>query len=137
MEQTNSIFDVTEIRRHIHILERKKKGHLKKDVKYKDLERKKFIKKKGLDVVLEGLKQRLQAKSKKIKRYQQRIDQFRINKLFQQDQKKVYQQLSRKTAIHEKPDAKESEEFWSNIWGKEVKHNANAEWFKELRRGLS
>jgi len=125
---------MAEIRRHINILERKKKGDLKKDVKYKDLERKYFIKKKGLDVVLEELKQRLQAKSKKIKRYQQRIDQFKINKLFQQDQKKVYQQLNSKTASHEKPDAKESEEFWSNIWGKEVKHNANAEWFKELKQ---
>ena len=125
---------MAEIRRHINILESKKKGDLKKEVKYKDLERKYFIKKKGLDVVLEELKQRLQAKSKKIKRYQQRIDQFRIKKLFQQDQKKVYQQINSKTASHEKPDAKESEEFWSNIWGKEVKHNASADWFKELKQ---
>ena len=79
---------MTEIRRHINILQRKKKGDLQKDVKYKDLERKYFIKKKGLDVVLEELKERLQARSKKSKRYQQRIDQFRINKLIQQDQKK-------------------------------------------------
>ena len=79
---------MTEIRRHINILEHKKMGDLKKDIKYKDLERKYFIRKKGLNVVLEKLKQRLQAKSKKIKRHLQRIDQFIINKLFQQDQKK-------------------------------------------------
>ena len=72
---------MTEIRRHMNILERKKKGDLKKDVRYKDVERKYFIRKKGLYVVLEELKQRLQAMSKKIKRYRQRIDQFRINKL--------------------------------------------------------
>ena len=53
-----------EIRRHINILERKKKGDLKKDVKYRILDRTYFIKDKGVDVVLEELKQRLQAKSK-------------------------------------------------------------------------
>ena len=79
---------MTEIRRHINLLERKKKGDLKKDVKYRILDRKYFIKNKGVDVVLEELKQRLEAKSKKIKRYEQRSEQFRINKLFQQDRKK-------------------------------------------------
>ena len=47
---------MTEIRRHINILEHKKMGDLKKDIKYKDLERKYFIRKKGLNVVLEKLK---------------------------------------------------------------------------------
>ena len=61
---------MTEIRRHINILERKKKGDRKKGVKYRNLDRKYFIKNKGVDVVLEELKQRLQAKSKKIKRYE-------------------------------------------------------------------
>ena len=125
---------MTEIRRHINLLERKKKGDLKKDVKYRILDRKYFIKNKGVDVVLEELEQRLQAKSKKIKRYEQRIEQFRINKLFQQDQKKVYQQLNGKTGNYEKPDAKDSKEFWSNLWDKEVKHNEKAEWLKELKQ---
>ena len=40
-----------EIRRHINILERRKKGDLKKDVKYQDLERTYFIRKKGLDAI--------------------------------------------------------------------------------------
>ena len=118
---------ITSIRRHINIMERKKKGDLKKDVKYRTLDRKYFIKNKGVDVVLEELKQRLQAKSKKIKRYEQRIEQFRLNKLFQQDQKKVYQQLNGKTGNYEKPDAKDSKEFWSNLWDKEVKHNEKAD----------
>ena len=65
---------MTEIRRHINILERKKKGDLKKDVKYRDLDRKYFIRNKGIDVILEELKQRLQAKSKKIKRYDKELN---------------------------------------------------------------
>ena len=44
------------------------------------------VQKKGLNVVLEEQKQRIQAKVTKIKRYDQRIEQYRINRLFQQDQ---------------------------------------------------
>ena len=85
---------IKELRKHVNILERKRKGTLKRTEKYKLLEDKYKVKKKGLGVVLEGLKQRLQAKSMKIKRYDQRIEQYRINRLFQQDQKQVYQQLN-------------------------------------------
>ena len=44
------------------------------------------VQKKGLNVVLEEQKQRIQGKVTKIKRYYQRIEQYRINRLFQQDQ---------------------------------------------------
>ena len=90
---------IKEIRKHINILERKKRGDLKRIEKYKELEQKYRIKKKGLNVVLEELKQRLKAKSMKIKRYDQRIEQYKINRLFQQDQKRVYQQLGGKVTV--------------------------------------
>ena len=50
------------------------------------VEHKYKVQKKGLNVVLEEQKQRIQAKATKIKRYDQRIEQYRINRLFQQDQ---------------------------------------------------
>ena len=50
------------------------------------VEHKYKVQKKGLNVVLEEQKQRIQAKATKIKRYDQRIEQHRINRLFQQDQ---------------------------------------------------
>ena len=50
------------------------------------VEHKYKVQKKGLIVVLEEQKQRIQAKATKIKRYDQRIEQHRINRLFQQDQ---------------------------------------------------
>ena len=33
-----------------------------------------------------------------------------------------------------RPDAEESQQFWRDIWGKEVLHNENSEWLKELKR---
>ena len=31
------------------------------------------------------------------------------------------------------PDADESKQFWSGIWGEAVEHEQNAEWLKELQ----
>ena len=73
---------IQELWKHINILERKKRGEIKQKQKYKVIEHKHRVKKKGLDVVLEELKQRIQAKTTKIKRYDHRIEQYRINRLF-------------------------------------------------------
>ena len=73
---------IQELRKYINILERKKRGEIKKKEKYKVIEHKYRVKKKGLNVVLEELKQRIQAKATKIKRYGERIEQYRINRLF-------------------------------------------------------
>ena len=74
---------IQELRKHINILERKRRGEIKKKEKYKVIEHKYRVKKKGLNVVLEELKQRMHAKASKIKRYDQRIEQYRTNRLFQ------------------------------------------------------
>ena len=130
--KTRTQQSIQELRKHINILERKKRGEIKKKEKYKVIEHKYRVKKKGLNVVLKELKQRMQAKATKTKRYYQRIEQYRINRLFQQDQKGVYQQLNRKIESTEKPDTEKSRRFWSNVWGTEKSHNKNAEWLKEL-----
>ena len=49
----------------------------------------KKVKKKGLKTVIEELKQMMLAKSGKVKRYEQRIEQFRQNRIFDLDQKKI------------------------------------------------
>ena len=95
---------VQELQKHINILERKKREEIKKKQKYRVIEHKYVVQKKVLDVVLEELKQRIQAKTTKIKRYDHRIEQYRINRLFQQDQNRVYQQLNGKIESSEKPD---------------------------------
>ena len=78
------------MQKQINIFERKELREIKKKEKYKVLEHKYGVKKKGLKVVLEELKQRIQAKATTSKRYDQRLQQHKINRLFQQDQKRVY-----------------------------------------------
>ena len=125
---------INEVRKHLNILERKQKGEYVKKGKHLEIERKYKVKHKGINCVVEELKQRLQAKVFKLKRYEQRIDQFRINRLFQQEQKKVYQEFNgEKKGDNAVPDSEESKKFWSNIWSKNEDHNSEAEWLKELK----
>ena len=51
----------------------------------KELFEKNKVKKKGLKTVIEELKQRMMAKSTKVKRYEQRIKQFRLYRIFDLD----------------------------------------------------
>ncbi|XP_063595812.1 uncharacterized protein LOC134772704 [Penaeus indicus] len=82
----------------------------------------------------EELKQRLLAKAAKIKRYGDRITQYRQNRMFVTEQKKVYKELnggaSGESVI---PDAEESKKFWSEIWSIEKEHNRQAEWLQDLK----
>ena len=101
--------DIKRIRKDINLLEREKRGELRKSGKMKQLEKKYNIKGKGITTVLEELKQRILAEAAKIKRYDQRRTQYKQNILFKQDQKRFYQELNG-TARNENviPDADES-----------------------------
>ena len=56
----------------------------------KELYEKHRLKRKGLKTVIEELKQKTLAKSAQLKRYEQRIEQFRQNRIFDLDQKKIH-----------------------------------------------
>ena len=79
MEQKNES-DITNLRRDINRLERERRGEArgKRKRKIKELNTKYRVKKKGINLVIEELKQRLIAKTK-VKRYEQRISRFRQN----------------------------------------------------------
>ena len=82
--------DIKRLKQEVNFLERELKGELglRKKRKLSELEGKYGVKRKGLKTVIEELKQRLLAKSAKIRRYEQRIEQFRQNKIFDFDQMK-------------------------------------------------
>ena len=73
--------------------------------------------------MIEELKQRMLAKAAKKFRYEQRIQQYRINGLFKVDQKKVYNKFNGQTGSSngDIPNAEENRTFWSGIWSVEKK----------------
>ena len=129
--------DIKRIRKDINLLEREKRGELRKSGKMEQLEKKYNIKGKGITTVLEELKQRILAKAAKIKRYDQRRTQYKQNILFKQDQKRFYQELNG-TARNENviPDADESKKFWSDIWSVGKEHNRSAEWLNNIKNDI-
>ena len=91
-------------------------GKLRKEGFQENLEREYMLRKKGLSVVIEELKQRITAKAAKIKRCEERINQFNQNRLFQNNRKRLFEKLENQdnveTAI---PDANQSMRFWREI----------------------
>ena len=107
----------------------------KKRQKVKELYEKYRVKRKGLKTVIEELKQRMLAKSAKVKRYEQRIEQFRQNRIFDLDQKKIYAESNGNgIRSNDVPNAEECTKFWGDIWGVKKEHNREAEWLKDLKR---
>ena len=73
------------------------------------------IKKKRIRTVIEELMQ-LHAKTAKLKRYEERVNQYKIKRLLLQNQKRVYQQMDGIRNINnEKSNAEESKQFWESI----------------------
>ena len=63
--------------------------------KHKDeLKRRYKLKRRGLPVKREEIKERIKAKNNKIKRYQSRIDQYQQNRTFKSNQGKLYGELN-------------------------------------------
>ena len=62
------------------------------------------------------------------------MNQYKINRMFVQNQKRVYQQMDGIRNINnEKTYPEESKQFWSNIWDNQKEHERNAEWLRELK----
>ena len=89
-----------------------------------------------ITVQLEEINQKELAKEGRLKRYHQRVKQYRQNRTFQNNKRKSYQQLGgSNTETYQQPDSKETERFWTKIW-KPKKHNENAEWINNITREI-
>jgi len=126
---------IKELRKDLSQLEASKNKEISNLRHWGRLERKYGIRVKTLNVVIEELKQRIVAIAAKVKRYQGRIDRFRQNRMFQNNQRQFYRELNQEgeTSNDDKPDAEESKKFWGDIWSQSVDHNKDAKWLKDLR----
>ena len=88
--------DIKKLRQEVNLLTRALTGELgsKKKQKMKQLYGKYRVNRIGLKTVIEELKQRMLAKSAKVKRHEQRIEQFKQNRIFDLNQKKIHAKLN-------------------------------------------
>ena len=117
--------DIRRSRKDVNILERELKGELGEGKRQKllHLHERYRVRKKGLKTVIEELNQRMIAKTAKI-RFEQRIEQFRQNRLFDVDRKRIYTEFNRgRERSFVVLNKEESKQFWGNIWSIRKEHN--------------
>ena len=80
------------------------------------------------------MKQRIAASAAKVRRFQESVDKFRQNRMFQNNQRQFYKELNQEEERwdDDHPDAEESKKFWGEIWSELVDHNWDAKWLKDL-----
>ena len=129
---------IDELRGAVGTLQRKQKGEIKKWEGVSYIERKYHVKKKGIETVIDELRQRIVALATRMERYTNRVKQYRQSKLFASKQKRLYLKLNGENMSETvAPDAEQSKEFWSGIWDDSLTHNASAEWLKDVQNEMS
>ena len=84
------------------------------------IERKFNVKRKGAEVVHEEVRQRLVVAGAKLEKYDNKTEQNRQNRLFESNQKRLFNELEGTQRESVITDAEESRRFWSDIWDQAV-----------------
>ena len=81
------------------------------------------------------MKQRITANAAKVRRYQGRVDSYRPNRLFENNQRQFYRELDQEeeSCDDNQPVPEESKQFWGNIWSQSADHKKDAKWLQDLR----
>ena len=87
---------IGDLRKDISKLDQWKRGKLGKEGVKNSLEQTHHVRKRGLETVIEELKQRVKATAPKIRKYEERNNQFMQNRLFQTNQKRLFDILKGK-----------------------------------------
>ena len=98
------------------------------------MERKYSIRGKRLNVVIEEIKQRITAIAAKVRRHHGRVDRYRQNRLFENNQRQFYRELDQEEerCDDDQPVAEESKQVWGNIWSQSADHKKDAKWLQDL-----
>lgn len=87
---------------------------------------------------LDLFKQKLQAASKRLRRYKISNQRRADNKLFNTNQKLFYRKFSKDDiTIIQPPNATEVQQYWENMWSKPVQHQLHSSWATIEEREMS
>ena len=64
--------------------------------------------------------------SAELRRYEERQHQYRQNKMFENNQRRLFEEIEGIERDNIIPDADESIQLWSAIWGQSVQYNEEA-----------
>ena len=90
-----------------------------------------WAEKERFTLVMEELKQRITAKATKVKRYDNRINQFQDNRNFQTNQRRFFKNLEGK-----EERTKDATTFWKRMWSTKVEHKQDAGWIVKVKEKM-
>ena len=81
------------------------------------------------------MKQKITAIAAKVRRYQGRVDSYRQNRLFENNQRQFYRELDQEEERcgDDQPVAEETKQFWGNRWSHSADHKKDAKWIQDFR----
>ena len=126
---------VKELRKDLTQIEASKDKGISNFRHWERLERKYSIRVKRLNVLIEELKQRITAIAATVRRYQGRVDSYRQNRLFENNQRQFYWELDQEEerCDDDQSVGEESKQFWGNIWSQSADHKKDAKWLQDLQ----
>ena len=121
--------EINELRGEVSILDELMRGVKVKSRILNTMKKKDKIKKSNdLTPLKETLKQKIELKAQRLRRYEKRTKFYRKNNILKTDKKKFYRKLGKSQVNVEKPPSKEEvETFWTSVWGTENDFNNEAE----------
>ena len=71
----------------------------------------------------------------KVRWYQERVDSYRQNRLFENNQRQFCRELDQEEERFDddQPLAEKSKQFWGKIWSQSAGHQKDAKWLQDLR----
>ena len=125
---------IKELRKDLSQLEASKDKGISNFRHWERLERKYSIRVKRLNVVVEELKQRITATAAKVRRYQGRVDSYKQNRLFEDNQRQICTELDQEEERRDddQPVTEDLKQFWGNIWSQSADHKKDAKWLQDL-----
>ena len=82
-----------------------------------------------IDELEQNITMKLQVKAQRLKRYSKRNDQFHQNRIFKNDAKQFYRQITaRQIKVTNPPEQQAVELFWKDILENEKSYNVEANW---------
>ena len=86
--------------------------------------------------IKEELKQKIQVKVRRERRFDKRNKFYRQNKIFPTDAKKFYRETGKnQVMVKETPPKDSLEKFWKEIWGEKKACNMSASWIGNMEKG--
>ena len=131
--------EIETLRREIFLCEELQKDKEIRSSNAKKVVRKhKIVSKRQIPSIKEELKQKLQVKAQRLRRYEKRSKFFRQNKIFETDAKTFYREINKLSLSAEKiPSEEEVQEYWSKIWRNEKSYKQTAAWLSDLDRNTN